>query len=123
MRVLAVTVTMFVLITARPAKADDWPRWTGNTLMQKCHAGDDALCRGYVMGFADSIVLHNDFDLNEPEPILCIPSHMDGKQLWNLVRQYLDEKPEWRDRPADALVSEVLLETFPCLAQRAPSAH
>ena len=60
---------------------------------------------GYVIGVRDILV-----DAN----YICVPQAVNGKQIFEIVRKYLEDNPgEWH-KSASYLTSKPLLDTFPC---------
>jgi len=88
---------------------------TGNTLLALCengHAGNRAMCSGYLQGIADSELL-----VNDPQnfvPLICIPTGVDGSQIEKVFVKYANENPEKLHILAAAIVSSAFIKAFPC---------
>lgn len=80
---------------------------TGNRLLSDINSSsvtDKAFAMGVVASVADS------FD----NDVFCITPRATVGQMTDLTRQYLEENPKHRHRPAVVLVLIALADAFPC---------
>lgn len=66
--------------------------------MQKIHA------LGYIMGVADA----------HYGATHCAPGSVNGGQMFDLVKNFLENAPSVRHQSADLLISKLLEKTWPC---------
>lgn len=104
MRHLLIAATM--LAVSAPAQASFYD---GNQVHEWCSADgpEIGLCSGYVAGVADTAALFDD------KPF-CAHTGVEVRQMRDVVVNYLDQFPEKRHYPAQALVLVALSEAFPC---------
>ena len=91
---------------------------SGNKLLEQCNQDSEPLlfgvCYGYVIGITDfmSNLLESGLIKNVSYK-LCIDG-VTNKQLVDTVIKHLQEHPETRHEPADAIMISVLGKSFGC---------
>lgn len=93
---------------------------TGNDLHADCSSitpSDRRFCEGYAMGAFDGMVAATDLN---GITIISPPKKVTGRQVTDIVTQYLREHPEHRHFPAGALVYIAIREVWPAAAEAAP---
>jgi hypothetical protein len=88
---------------AEEERGVDWI--TGKQLSDDCERGDD-FCLGYIMGATASFTGHGSS--------FCLPAGVAGHQVKDVVKIWLKENPELRQKTASYLVLQALKERFPC---------
>ena len=73
-------------------------------------AVDGTFCRGYVIGVVDGLIVAG----AQAETLYCIPNNADSDQLVRIVKEYLDDKPANLNNPAATLVTQAMIDAFPC---------
>lgn len=73
-------------------------RLTSDTATQRMHG------LGYIVGVSDSL---NSY-------AFCIPRGVNAGQLFDMMRNYLNNTPAERHLPADVVISTALGIAFPC---------
>lgn len=63
---------------------------------------------GYVMGVADA----------HYGATHCAPGNVNGGQLFDMVKDFLEKYPDIRNQSADRIISKLLEKTWPCQNQR-----
>lgn len=86
--------------------------YTGNELKQMCDKSK-ANCVSYVTGAVDMMLLLTQID-REQKQWICFPNDVDTLQLTDIVMKNLETNPETRNRFANTIVWNALLEAFPC---------
>lgn len=84
---------------------------TGNDLLNRMKDSSvvpQMVAMGYVIGIADAM----------NEATHCLPNGVTMGQVRDVVKQFLEEKPETRHRPADLIVYVVLKNTWPCAEKK-----
>ena len=83
---------------------------SGNQLLESCTASQfdaQGICLGYVLGVVDSLSM----------PYVCLPAHIIGKQLQDIVTIYLRDHPASRHQPASLLTADAVASAFPCVPE------
>jgi len=113
---IAVTSIMACLLVGE-ARADFT---SGNRLWDACQANDKAnvndavkaiFCTSYILGAAETFQA-----LHEANQVTyyCVPSGVENGQVEDVVKLYLRDHPETRQKSAPTLVMLALKEKFPC---------
>jgi hypothetical protein len=81
---------------------------TGNQLLRECD-NYPLFCLGYIMAIADTL-RHGDIAGFHA----CVPPHVLGGQLEDIVVQALRRYPSYRDLDAVGLAAAAISGAFPC---------
>lgn len=127
------TAAAFILVANYPSLSTANPRaggiesWEdGNDLWEICGSSTEGppaeACGAFVAGAASGIGLGAGTDRSghERSPFCTGPGSIKGGQLADVVRKYLWEHPELRNRGATWLVRNALSRAFPCDAPPQP---
>lgn len=115
--VMAAAMTAFSLSPAYAYFMD------GNQLLEDCRAAQGTVqamvCLGYVEGVADTALVPLQYSYTYEgkqykRPRVCMSTNVIAGQAKDVVVKYLDEYPEKRQMPADAIVVAALAIAFPC---------
>jgi hypothetical protein len=76
-------------------------------------ARDYGLCAGYILGVSDVAL---DYLMYAPKAkrSYCLPSEVRAEQLIMVVKKYLEDNPARLHLPAGVLITDALIEAFPC---------
>ena len=87
--------------------------WDGNKLYGKLQGNnmEQMQALGYVMGVSDA----------EDTATICSPNTVTSGQMFDIVKQYLENNPTVRHYPADMLVKIVLGRVWPCEKKKGQS--
>ena len=79
--------------------------------------GRDATCLGWVAGFADGFLVHEEL-LNVPrrDRMACVPHGVTTVQTVRVIKKYLADNPGKAHRPTRYIASIALAGAFPCKA-------
>ncbi len=79
----------------------------------------DATCLGWVEGFADGFLVHDEL-LGVPrrDRMACVPHEVTTIQIVRVIKKYLADNPEKAHRPTRYIASLALAGAFPCKAGR-----
>jgi len=79
--------------------------------------GRDATCLGWVAGFADGFLVHEEL-LSVPrrDRMACVPRGVTTIQIVRVIKKYLAENPGKAHRPTRYIASIALAGAFPCKA-------
>src|SRR6266849_5351553 len=77
----------------------------------------DATCLGWVAGFADGFLVHEEL-LSVPrrDRMACLPHGVTTIQTVRVIKKYLADNPEKAHRPTRYIASIALAGAFPCRA-------
>ena len=77
----------------------------------------DATCLGWVEGFADGLMVHDEL-LSVPrrDRMACLPHGVTTIQTVRVIKKYLADNPEKAHRPTRYVASIALAGAFPCKA-------
>jgi len=77
----------------------------------------DATCLGWVEGFADGLLVHDEL-LGVPrrDRLACVPRGVTPIQIVRVIKKYLAEYPEKAHRATRYIASLALAGAFPCKA-------
>ena len=77
----------------------------------------DATCLGWVAGFADGFLVHEEL-LSVPrrDRMACLPHGVTTIQTVRVIKKYLADNPEKARRPTRYIASIALAGAFPCKA-------
>src|SRR6266436_6293040 len=77
----------------------------------------DATCLGWVAGFADGLMVHEEL-LSVPrrDRMACVPHGVTTIQTVRVIKKYLADNPEKARRPTRYIASIALAGAFPCRA-------
>ena len=77
----------------------------------------DATCLGWVEGFADGFLVHDEL-LSVPrrDRIACVPHEVTSNQTVRVIKKYLADNPGKAHRPTRYIASLALAGAFPCKA-------
>jgi hypothetical protein len=80
-------------------------------------AAGDAACLGWVEGFADGFLVHEEL-LNVPrrDRMACVPQGVTTVQMVRVIQKYLADNPGKAHRPTRYIASLALAGAFPCRA-------
>ena len=81
-----------------------WLRRRHEPPYQNCSAKSGSnlgLCVGYIVGVADTL-----------EDTTCLTKGVSSRQVYDVVKQYLESHPEERHYPASAIVSDAIKKAF-----------
>jgi len=99
-----------VMLVVRTAAADD--RFvaieSGNALLALCQSAnpyDRQSCRWYSAGMSDTLSMLKK---------ICPPVDVTGKQISDIIVNYLVARPEWRQYSAPDITQQALLAVWPC---------
>src|SRR5713226_2992864 len=89
----------------------DAPTW------RDAPAWRDATCLGWVEGFADGFMVHEEL-LSVPrrDRMACVPHGATTIQTVRVIKKYLADNPEKAHRPTRYIASIALAGAFPCKA-------
>ena len=93
------------LLAASTAAQASW--YDGNDL-HKFFNANDAVSRGFILGFVTGIASAWDNDL------FCLPANVTPGQLSDVVRSRLNRIPEQRHKGAEIIVAAALVVAYPC---------
>lgn len=79
--------------------------------------GRDATCLGWVEGFADGFLVHEEL-LSVPrrDRMACVPRGVSTIQIVRVIKKYLADNPGKAHRPTRYIASIALAGAFPCRA-------
>ena len=105
---------MLSCLLLRESKADFT---SGNLLWDACAADEQKepvkaiFCTSYILGAGETFqALH----LANQVTFYCVPPKVENGQVIDVVRLYLRDHPETRQRSAPTLIMLALKEKFPC---------
>jgi hypothetical protein len=77
----------------------------------------DATCLGWVEGFTDGFLVHDEL-LGVPrrDRLACVPRGVSTIQIVRAIKKYLTDNPEKAHRPTRYIASLALAGAFPCKA-------
>ncbi len=77
----------------------------------------DATCLGWVEGFADGFLVHDEL-LGVPrrDRLACVPHEVTTIQTVRVIKKYLADNPQKAHRPTRYIASIALAGAFPCKA-------
>ncbi len=89
--------------------------FTGNALHKFCRAEtasyDGAVCTGYVAGMADAIVANSNELIGQRS---CKPNGVALGQVVDIVKLWLEKRPQYRHLSSPGIIAWALSEAFPC---------
>jgi hypothetical protein len=113
----AVLVLSCLLLAATTARAQQQqiylPHYlTGNKLLEVCASpgGDESLCLGYILGVADALSEWN--YAHDADP--CIRPEITGRQIKDIVINYLQQRPEHRSNDGALLTIGAITTALGC---------
>ena len=93
---------------ATSAAAQSLSFYNGNFLHPVCQTeGADLLCIGYVAGVLDAARMI-------PGARVCVPRRASVRQALGVVKKWMTEHPEERDKTAALLVLKAVTGAWPC---------
>lgn len=88
----------------------------GNELFRRCEPSSrSATCEAYVLGVTDMLVTLASAGAS-PQPTVCLGRDANGRQLADVVYDYLKVHPQARNLGGAALVAMAVQKAFPCPA-------
>jgi hypothetical protein len=84
-------------------------RLDGDGLYAACEKSD-TVCRYFVMGVVDVL---NSGAVSEAIGV-CVKSHVTVPEMTNVVKRYLNDRPDQRQRMAWEIVMQAIQKAFPC---------
>lgn len=99
-----------ITLSAIPFSAANAEFMKGNKLYETCTTSQVGACLGYIMGTTDTLSLNKIANKKES----CIPNGVTGRQLTDIVIEYLTKNPNIRHLPASLLVEWAVSDAFPC---------
>jgi len=90
---------------------------SGNDIYSLCTSdspSDNRVCLHYILGVTDAF---SEINAARDNPLFCIRPTMTARQIHDVVKNFLDERPADRDAGAPALVLEAIQQAFPCPAK------
>jgi hypothetical protein len=107
-----VVVLLFVASATRAVAVETLFFYSGNQLWDNCKSNPpDPDCIGYVAGVADAMALNDGWVGGWRA---CFQARTTRGQITDVVKQWLQSRPEERHYGAPALVVEALAQAFPC---------
>src|SRR5712691_271293 len=89
----------------------DAPTW------RDAPAWRDATCLGWVAGFADGLMVHDELlSVLRKDRMACLPHGVTTIQTVRVIKKYLADNPEKAHRPTRYIASIALAGAFPCKA-------
>jgi hypothetical protein len=85
---------------------------TAGDLHQWCRAGSRPMCMAYVMGISDEMNVMQEAGLLPKR--YCSPFEVTGEQVADTATKYLESHPESHPIAAGTVVTNALLDAFPC---------
>jgi len=77
----------------------------------------DATCLGWVEGFADGFLVHDELlDVPRRDRLACVSRGVTTIQIVRVIKKYLADNPEKAHRPTRYIASIALAGAFPCKA-------
>jgi hypothetical protein len=77
----------------------------------------DATCLGWVEGFADGFLVHEELlSVPKRDRMACVPHGATTLQTVRVIKKYLADNPGKAHRPTRYLASVALASAFPCRA-------
>lgn len=73
-------------------------------------AVDGSFCKGYVVGVVDALISVS----VTTKTTYCIPTNADNDQFVRVVAKYLNDNPAKLNDPAGILVTNAMVDAFPC---------
>jgi len=78
---------------------------------------DDATCLGWVAGFADGFLVHEELlSVPRKDRMACVPQGVTTMQTVRVIKKYLADNPGKARRPTRYIASIALAGAFPCKA-------
>lgn len=104
---------LFLILSLVAGSAQAGTFWDGNKLYGKLQGNnmEQMQALGYVMGVSDA----------EDTTTICSPNTVTSGQMFDIVKQYLENNPTVRHYPADMLVKIVLGRVWPCEKKKGQS--
>ena len=79
--------------------------------------GRDAACLGWVEGFADGFLVHEELlSVPKRDRMACMPQGVTTIQTVRVIKKYLADNPGKAHRPTRYIASIALASAFPCRA-------
>jgi len=79
--------------------------------------GRDATCLGWVEGFADGFLVHEELlGVSKKDRMACVPPGVTTIQTVRVIKKYLADNPDKAHRPTRDIASIALAGAFPCKA-------
>ena len=79
--------------------------------------GRDATCLGWVEGFADGFLVHEELlSIPRKDRMACVPQGVTTIQTVRVIKKYLAANPGKAHRPTRYIASIALAGAFPCKA-------
>jgi hypothetical protein len=77
----------------------------------------DATCLGWVEGFADGFLVHEELlSVPKRDRMACVPRGVTTVQIVRVIKKYVADNPEKAHRPTRYIASIALAGAFPCRA-------
>ncbi len=113
---LLVGATLLCVMVARPAQAV-WMR--GEGLYEACATLDnpysDGFCVGYILGIAEAIRMGFELPVSSDITIrACVSSPLTIGEVTDVVRDWMENNPNYRDTLGLHNVMTALWDEFPC---------
>jgi hypothetical protein len=105
---LAVVIAIFVHPIAAHALSLT-ARLDGDGLYAACEKSD-TVCEYFVMGVVDVL---NSGVVSEPLGV-CVRAHVTVPEMTSAVKDYLNDRPDQRERMAWEIVMQAIQKAFPC---------
>lgn len=78
-------------------------------------AARDATCLGWVAGFAEGFLVHDELvGVPRRDRLACVPNGESAMQIVRVMKRYLERNPEKEHRATRYIASLALAEAFPC---------
>ncbi len=80
---------------------------------------NDATCLGWVEGFADGFIVHDEL-LGVPvkDRMACVPHEVTTIRTVRVIKKYIADNPDKAHRPTRYIASLALAGAFPCKARK-----
>lgn len=116
-RIIALGIAFFLLAitdVSSQVEGETFGYFNGNNLYSLClETSRDfkiGVCTGYVSAIVDVFWSKNGIDGLRA----CIPEAVSASQARDMVKKWIDDKPEMGQMKASSLVAKVMAEAFPC---------
>jgi hypothetical protein len=83
------------------------------------HLYRDASCLGWVEGFADGFMVHEELlSVPRKDRMACVPHEVTTIQTVRVIKKYVIDNPEKAHRPTRYIASIALAGAFPCKVEK-----
>jgi hypothetical protein len=83
------------------------------------HAQSEAMCFGWVEGFADGFTVHDELlGVPRADRMVCMPRSVTNAQMLRAITKYIGSNPDKAHRATRLVASLALAQAFPCKRAR-----